>query len=151
MSLLDRGFIDRTTGQVRIGDAEREGAVAALGEHYAAGRLTLEEHDERTSRAFSARIAADLWPLFRDLPVQPVPQPPRARESRRRGPGFFPILLVVLTLVALTPLPWPLIFLIGWLAWRQPWSRGHWARAHSHGQGAAHTSGSRRAVRGTCS
>ena len=53
---------------MRIGDAEREAAVTALGEHYAAGRLTLEEYDERTSRAYAARTLADLWPLFRDLP-----------------------------------------------------------------------------------
>jgi len=32
-------LMDRTAGQLRVGDAEREAAVAALGEHYAAGRI----------------------------------------------------------------------------------------------------------------
>ena len=33
--------------ELRIGDDDREAAVTALGEHYAAGRLTKEEYDER--------------------------------------------------------------------------------------------------------
>ena len=52
----------------RIGDAEREAAVTSLGEHYAAGRLTKEEFDERSDQAWAARTAAGLWPLFADLP-----------------------------------------------------------------------------------
>ena len=31
---------------LRIGDAEREAAAQALGEHYAVGRLTRDEYDE---------------------------------------------------------------------------------------------------------
>jgi Domain of unknown function (DUF1707) len=136
-------LLDRTTGQVRIGDAEREAAAAALGEHYAAGRLTLEEHHERTSRALAARVTADLWPLFRDLPA--LPPPPQERRPRRRGPGFAPVLLVVVALVTLTQIPWPLVVIAGWILWsrfrRRSWSGHRWG----------HTSGSRRAVRGTCS
>lgn len=67
---------------LRIGDAEREAAVAALGEHYAAGRLTKEEFDERSDRAYAARTRSALWPLFADLPPSgsPVngPRPPSA-------------------------------------------------------------------------
>ena len=133
-------LIDRTTGQLRIGDAEREGAVAALGEHYAAGRLTLEEYDERTSRAFAARVAADLWPLFRDLPEQPPPLQSR-RGGSRGGFSFAPVLLVVIGLVVLTQLPWPLILIVGWIWWSRVFRR--WSRGQS--------SGSRRALRGTCS
>jgi hypothetical protein len=44
----------RPTSEMRIGDAEREAAVTALGEHFAAGRLTKEEYDERSGRAWTA-------------------------------------------------------------------------------------------------
>ena len=47
--------------ELRIGDAEREATISALGEHYAAGRLTKEEYDERSDadRTFAVhRITA---------------------------------------------------------------------------------------------
>lgn len=82
--------------ELRIGDSERESAVAALGEHYAQGRLTKDEFDERSDAAWTARTAADLRPLFADLPVStagavapagtgsgsgaPATAPPRRRQ-----------------------------------------------------------------------
>ena len=54
--------------QIRIGDAERDSAAAALGEHYAAGRLTKDEYDERIDRVWAAKYEDDLVPLFIDLP-----------------------------------------------------------------------------------
>jgi uncharacterized protein DUF1707 len=63
-------------GELRIGTAERERAAADLGEHLAAGRLTTEEFDERVQRAYQAKTAADLRPLFADLPDLNPPQPP---------------------------------------------------------------------------
>lgn len=145
MSLLDRTALQRG-GQLRVGDADREAAVAALGEHYVAGRITAEEHDDRTTRAFRARVAADLWPLFSDLPQT---APPRERRSPGRGgPGLAPLLLVVVGLVVLTNLPWPILLVVGWLWW------GRIFRRWSGGSGGApvvHSIGSRRAVRGTWS
>ena len=67
---------DSSGPELRIGDSEREAAVAALGDHYAAGRLTKEEYDERAARAWEARTRSALWPLFSDLP-----------SSRLRGAG----------------------------------------------------------------
>lgn len=55
-------------GRLRIGDAERDAAVRDLGEHYAAGRLSEEEHAERTEQAYAARTQQDLDALFADLP-----------------------------------------------------------------------------------
>ena len=52
----------------RIGDAERDRAVGFLQEHMAQGRLDHAEFDERLTRALQARTAADLEPLFDDLP-----------------------------------------------------------------------------------
>ena len=40
---------------LRIGDAERDAAAAQLREHFVAGRLTLDELDERLGAAFMAK------------------------------------------------------------------------------------------------
>lgn len=53
---------------LRIGTAERESAVKSLADHMTAGRLSLEEYEERTRVAFEAKTRADLKPLFTDLP-----------------------------------------------------------------------------------
>jgi hypothetical protein len=70
-----------TGPELRIGDSEREAAVAALGDHYAAGRLSKEEYDERAARAWEARTRSALWPLFSDLPR------PAAEWSTRETSG----------------------------------------------------------------
>jgi len=53
---------------VRVGDADREATAAQLREHYADGRLTLEELNERLDQAFAAKTKADLNTVMRDLP-----------------------------------------------------------------------------------
>ena len=53
---------------VRVGDADREAVAAQLREHYADGRLTLEELDERLDQAFAAKTKADLNTVMRNLP-----------------------------------------------------------------------------------
>ncbi len=113
--------------EVRIGDADREAAVSALGEHFAAGRLTKDEYDERSDRAWQARTASGLRPLFADLPPlraaqpashQPVPagplQPPRY-SGWLFGMTVVPVLLVFVGLVVLTHLPVFLVLLVVWL------------------------------------
>ena len=54
--------------EIRIGDADRTAAAEELGEHFAQGRLTADEHQERLDRVMSARTASELTPLFADLP-----------------------------------------------------------------------------------
>lgn len=54
--------------QPRIGDAERQAAVEALSEHFVAGRLDNAEFNQRMDAAMQARTAAELAPLFADLP-----------------------------------------------------------------------------------
>ncbi|MET0520955.1 MAG: DUF1707 domain-containing protein, partial [Jiangellaceae bacterium] len=56
------------SAQLRIGDAERDNAAQALGEHYATGRISKEEYEERSEQVWAARFQADLEPLFADLP-----------------------------------------------------------------------------------
>src|ERR1035441_3050516 len=58
-----------TTGpDLRIGDADREAAAARLREHYAQGRLTLEEFNQRLDAVFAATTQSQLSALTRDLP-----------------------------------------------------------------------------------
>lgn len=108
-----------TQPALRIGDADRAGAVEALGEHFATGRLTHEEYDERATRALQARTAADVAPLFTDLPAPyppvltgrpatPTPaRPPRGRVASAvagaapRPPRRLPVLPMFLVLVGL--------------------------------------------------
>jgi hypothetical protein len=126
--------------ELRIGDGEREAAVGALGEHYAAGRLTKEEFDERADAAWAARTRSALWPLFTDLPQPaastrvPPPAPPVAPRppwadgwSHRRRAGF-PVLPLLLVVVVLVVLGHPLVFLllVVWLLW----VRTHGALGH---------------------
>jgi hypothetical protein len=74
--------------EIRIGDDEREAAVTALGEHYAAGRLTKEEYDERADLAWQARTRSALLPLFADLPRPVAPATrPASPAVGGRGPG----------------------------------------------------------------
>jgi DUF1707 SHOCT-like domain len=113
--------------QLRIGDAEREHAASALGEHYATGRLSKDEYEERSERVWAARFQTDLEPLFADLPspwgrvqapVRPVRSLPAGR-ARRPTPGFAalaPALVVgLVAVVILTGTPW-LLFGLFWLA-----------------------------------
>jgi hypothetical protein len=53
---------------VRVGDADRDAVAAQLREHYADGRLTLDELNERLDQAFAAKTRADLDVVMRDLP-----------------------------------------------------------------------------------
>ncbi len=53
---------------VRVGDADRDAVAAQLREHYADGRLTLEELNERLDQAFAAKTKADLNTVMYDLP-----------------------------------------------------------------------------------
>ncbi|GAA3440697.1 DUF1707 SHOCT-like domain-containing protein [Planomonospora venezuelensis] len=55
-------------GDLRIGDVERDAAMAALREHYAQGRLTHEELDERLGLTLSARTGRELALAQENLP-----------------------------------------------------------------------------------
>ncbi len=71
--------------EVRIGDFERQAAARQLQQHFADGRLTWEELDERLAKAYAARVNAELAGLFADLPMlappAPPPAPPRSRTQ----------------------------------------------------------------------
>jgi hypothetical protein len=71
--------------ELRASDDDRERTVALLRHHASVGRLTLDELDERTERAYAARWVRDLAELHADLPDEPEPAPmPPARRSGRK-------------------------------------------------------------------
>jgi DNA-binding HxlR family transcriptional regulator len=63
---------------VRAGDADRDAAAAALSEHFAQGRLTLDELDARLDAALTATTHGELSRVVWDLPDL-------SRRERRRG------------------------------------------------------------------
>jgi hypothetical protein len=69
---------------LRIGDAERDAAAADLGEHYAAGRLTIDELNERLDAVFSSKTFGQLTRIMADLPG-PGRLPWRPRPGRTGG------------------------------------------------------------------
>src|SRR3954470_24156165 len=68
----------RTRGQIRVSDEERERSVETLRDHYADGRLSSDELEERVERAYHATTRGDLDSLVRDLPSG------RGRRTRER-------------------------------------------------------------------
>jgi hypothetical protein len=59
---------------LRVSDQERDQAARALREHFAAGRLTQEELNERVQAAYQARTQQQLEAQLRDLPALPASQ-----------------------------------------------------------------------------
>jgi hypothetical protein len=55
---------------MRVGDAERDAAAADLGDHYTAGRLTIDELHERLESVFAAKTFGHLARIMSDLPGQ---------------------------------------------------------------------------------
>jgi uncharacterized protein DUF1707 len=129
-------------GPVRIGDAERDQAVALLSDHFVAGRLTQDEFEERSEQATRARYVDDLAPLFDDLPdpaelqLAQGPWSPRPVQARRRHgppPPFMmlaPVLMIslVITSIALTA-PW-LLWGLFWIALFSGAHRHRWQHQH---------------------
>lgn len=101
-----------TGPDLRIGDADREAAAAGLREHYAQGRLTLEEFNQRLDQTFAAITQSQLHRITRDLPHVSTPSAPlpaaairphseRARrEYRHGGNGARPRRRALSTLIA---------------------------------------------------
>ena len=83
-----------SSDDLRVGDAEREAVAAELREHYAQGRLTIDDFQRRLDASFAARTRRDLDQLISDLPhTRPssTPLPASGTGSRRehgRGYGY---------------------------------------------------------------
>ncbi|HEV2255972.1 MAG TPA: DUF1707 domain-containing protein [Streptosporangiaceae bacterium] len=107
---------------IRVSDADRDGVTAQLRDHFAVGRITPAELDERLSAALSAKTVGDLRRIMADLPgpvpaplsttplgttpLGTAPPPLRAMPAwavRRRHPRFPPLILLVLIVTLLIP------------------------------------------------
>jgi hypothetical protein len=78
------------TPRLRVSDEQRERVAQEIREHFAAGRLSDEELDERVQAAYRARTEDELQAVRSDLPQLPVsPEQRRAQErvqlAERRG------------------------------------------------------------------
>jgi hypothetical protein len=89
-------------GSIRASDADRERVAASLRDHYAAGRLTSDEFNERLDKTYAATTLGDLAGLQTDLPAPPdpgqfpvpdpnqVPTPTQSPGPIMAGPGRLP-------------------------------------------------------------
>jgi len=100
--------------RMRVSDADREALTARLRDHYAEGRLTQDELDERVSAALSAKTFGELRSLTTDLPGPAVVPPhtaarpswgggpPRLRGHYHRRRPPVPLILLLALLVVLS-------------------------------------------------
>ncbi len=133
---------------IRASDSDREQVVEILREAYAAGRLTLEEFDERSSAAFAGRTWGALRELTTDLPQQarlgldlpaPGPAAPAAVKAasrdrmppRRRLAPVLPILVLWLGMALAARDPAALIPVLVFLAMALRLA-GRPSRPHDH-------------------
>jgi uncharacterized membrane protein len=72
---------------LRIGDADREASAVSLREHYAQGRLSLEEFNQRLDAIFAATTQGQLDHITRDLPHVSPPSVPLPVTSSALPPG----------------------------------------------------------------
>ena len=59
-----------------VSDLEREHTAGLLRGHLIAGRLDLEEFEDRLEHTWQARFVEDLWEALRELPRQHERPPP---------------------------------------------------------------------------
>ena len=109
MAMYDGGI---RQDRIRVSDADRERVTARLREHFAEGRLTREELDERITAALNAKTVGDLRQVMTDLPEPATALTgagPLQRGVRpgpvyvRRGPRLLPLALLVLLVAAVMP------------------------------------------------
>lgn len=80
----------------RLSDADRDRLAVVLREHYALGRLSLEELQRRAGVVLAAEFADEAAPAVADLP--PLPGPAAGKKPGHRldaqaaapGPGWLP-------------------------------------------------------------
>lgn len=110
---------DTARAELRASDFERDAVADALRRHAAAGRLEVDELDERVARALGARTRADLTIQLADLPELPPELSTSALAKTSAPPEWRGYLTVMALLVAIWVLtgaghPWPLYPALGW-------------------------------------
>jgi hypothetical protein len=132
---------------IRVSDADRDHVTAQLRDHFAAGRITPGELDERLSAALNAKTFGDLRRIMADLPgpvaapLGAASPPLRATPASavRRRPPFPPLILLTLLAALLIPgtgwllaalvnvilLFWLMTFVVGAIAFGRSQRRRH--------------------------
>ena len=100
----------------RIGDAERDAAMAQLREHFVAGRLTFDELTERIDLALTAKTQGHINRLMADLPGPPRPARP---EPARPGPDQDAGRFLVFALLLFALATW--ILIMAWMSRHAYW------------------------------
>jgi hypothetical protein len=70
---------------LRAADKDRTALATVLGEHMAAGRLSVAEYEERLARAYAAKTYGELAELTTDLPAAPAPARAGVAPPARRA------------------------------------------------------------------
>ena len=106
----------RRDPNLRASDADRESTVALLREHGAAGRLDVEELEQRVGSAYTARTQGELGELLADLPAPATARPVAHRRSGDEWRGFLAVnaLLVVIWAVSGAGYFWPAWVMVWW-------------------------------------
>lgn len=115
---------------LRVSEADRDAVVDDLRTHAAAGRIDIDELDERVTAALAARTERDLAIITNDLPALPAARATsdaaqesghgdQGEKTEHHGHGWAPYAAVMTLLVAIWLLsgaghPWPLYPALGW-------------------------------------
>jgi hypothetical protein len=93
--------LGRAGYDLRIGDAERDAAITALREHFAAGRLNLDELTERIDGALAAKTQRHIDALMADLPrIRPQWPATRPAQAEPSDTGRYLVLMLLLFAIA---------------------------------------------------
>ncbi|GAB3912528.1 hypothetical protein GCM10011575_45980 [Microlunatus endophyticus] len=108
------------SGAQRVGESERSATCDVLAAHYAAGRLSGDEFDQRVTLALRSLTLSELWQLTADLPLSSATGPhspvPQVRDTGRpRSGAAWPALsvLAVLGLVGSLLLAGTMLLVLG--------------------------------------
>jgi hypothetical protein len=96
-------------GSIRASDADRERVAGSLRDYAVAGRLTTDELDERSGRAFAARTLGELEKLLADLPRERLGGPATAKAAvllLAEGLLYFALGVIVVTVAIICALAW---------------------------------------------
>lgn len=112
---VERPVAARQDPTLRASDVERETAVSELREHGAAGRLDVEELEQRVGAAYGARTLGELRAVLSDLPARIVAAP-RRRDHDHGWGGFAAISFLLVAIWALSGAGyfWPAWVMVWW-------------------------------------
>jgi hypothetical protein len=130
------------TDAIRASDADRDKALGLLRDHWLAGRLTLDEYEERCDEAAGGRFVADLERALRELPY-PLPEHLPAAPAAPAAPVAAPapdlearaVLALTLGILSLAGvvLSFGMLFVLTLPASTWAWSLGRRSRRGTRG------------------